>query len=63
VLLDEKAGRTAALGRGHRVSGLLGLLREAADRGLVDLPTAVQALLSAGFRASPALLKAVLGNS
>lgn len=63
VLLDEKAGRAAALGRGLRVSGLLGLLREAADRGLVDLPTAVQALLSAGFRASPALLKAVLGNS
>lgn len=61
VLLDEKAGRTATLGRGLRVSGLLGVLREAASRGLVDLPTAVQALLGVGFRASPALLKSLLG--
>jgi predicted nucleic acid-binding protein len=60
VLLDEKAARTVAVGRGLRVSGLLGVLREAASRGLVDLPTAVQALLSAGFRASPALLKSLL---
>lgn len=60
VLLDEKAARTVAVGRGLRVSGLLGVLREAASRGLVDLPTAVQALLSAGFRASPTLLKSLL---
>ena len=63
VLLDERAARTVAVGRGLRVSGLLGTLREAADRGLVDLPTAVQALLSAGFRASPALLKSLLGGA
>ena len=44
------------------MSGLLGVLREAASRGLVDLPTAVQTLLSAGFRASPALLKWLLGT-
>jgi predicted nucleic acid-binding protein len=62
VLLDEKAARRVAVGRGLRVSGLLGVLREAANRGLVDLPTAVQALLSAGFRASPALLKSLLGT-
>jgi predicted nucleic acid-binding protein len=62
VLLDEKAGRAAALSRGLRVVGLLGVLREAANRGLVDLPAAPQALMSAGFRASPALLKAVLSS-
>lgn len=62
VLLDEKPGRTAALGRGLRVSGLLGILREAANRGLVDLPAAIQALLSVGFRASPALLRSLLGT-
>ncbi len=61
VLLDEKAARTVAVGRGLRVIGLLGVLREAANRRLVDLPTAVQALLSVGFRASPALLKSLLG--
>jgi predicted nucleic acid-binding protein len=60
LLLDEKAARTVAIGRGRRVSGLLGVLREAASRGLVDLPTAVQALLSAGFRASPTLLRSLL---
>jgi len=61
VLLDEKAARTVAVVRGLRVSGLLGVLREAANRGLVELPTAVQTLLTAGFRASPALLKSLLG--
>jgi predicted nucleic acid-binding protein len=60
VLLDEKAARRVAVDRGLRVSGLLGVLREAGSRGLVDLPMAVQALLSAGFRASPALLKSLL---
>jgi hypothetical protein len=37
VLLDEKAARTVAVGRGLRVIGLLGVLREAANRGLADL--------------------------
>jgi predicted nucleic acid-binding protein len=59
VLLDEKAARAVGVGRGLHVSGVLGVLREAASRGLVDLPTAVEALLSAGFRASPALLKSL----
>lgn len=61
VLLDEKAGRATALSRGLHVAGLLGVLREAANRGMVDLPAAVKALMSAGFRASPALLKSLLG--
>jgi predicted nucleic acid-binding protein len=60
VLLDEKAARTAALGRGLRVVGLLGVLSEAARRGLVDLPVALKALMDAGFRASPALLRSLL---
>ena len=60
VLLDEKAGRAIARARGLQVSGLLGILRVAASRGLVDLPTAVEALLRVGFRASPALLRSLL---
>jgi predicted nucleic acid-binding protein len=62
VLLDEKAGRAAALSRGLHVAGLLGVLREAANRGLVDLSVAIQALMRVGFRASPALLKSLLGS-
>jgi len=60
MLLDEKAARAAAVARGLGVVGLLGVLREAADRGLVALPSAVEDLLKAGFRTSPALLRSVL---
>ena len=40
ILLDEKAARRVAAERGVRVTGLLGILGEAATRGLVDLPPA-----------------------
>ena len=38
VLLDEKSARRVAAARGLRVTGTLGVLGEAATRGLVDLP-------------------------
>jgi predicted nucleic acid-binding protein len=60
VLLDEKAARATAFARGLRVTGVLGVLRAGADRGLVDLPTAIRAVMDVGFRASPALLKSLL---
>ena len=37
VILDELAARTLAAKRGHKVVGLLGLLAEAADAGLINL--------------------------
>lgn len=60
VLLDEKAARRVAAERGLRVTGLLGVLGEAATRGLVDLPSAIDRLRKTTFRCSPALLKATL---
>ncbi len=50
VLLDEKPARRVAADRGLRITGTLGVLGEAAARGLVDLPD------------SPELLKATLNR-
>jgi predicted nucleic acid-binding protein len=60
ILLDEKAARQIAAERGLNVTGLLGILDEAATRGLIDLPTAIDRLRQTTFRASPWLLKWVL---
>lgn len=60
ILLDEKAARRVAADRGLRVTGLLGVLGEAATRGLVELAPAIDILRTTSFRSSPALLKATL---
>jgi predicted nucleic acid-binding protein len=60
VLLEEKAARRVATDRGLRVTGLLGVLSEAASLGLVDLPAAIDRLRTTNFRCSAALLKATL---
>ena len=60
ILLDEKAARRVAADRGLRVTGLLGVLSEAATRGLVELAPAIDSLRTTSFRSSPALLKATL---
>lgn len=62
ILLDEKSARRVAEDRGLRVTGTLGLLGEAAARGLVDLPSAIARLTKTNFRYSPALLKATLAR-
>ncbi len=60
ILLDEKAARRVAADRGLRVTGLLGVLGEAATRGLIELAPVIDRLRMTSFRASPALLKATL---
>lgn len=60
ILLDEKAARRVAAYRDIRVTGLLGVLGEAATRGLVELAPAIDRLRLTSFRSSPALLKATL---
>ena len=60
ILLDEKSARRVSAERGLRIIGTLGLLAEAATRGLVDLPAAVDRLRRTTFRCSPALMKATL---
>ena len=60
ILLDEKAARRIVAARGLRVTGILGVLGEAATRGLVELAPAIDRLRMTNFRSSPALLKATL---
>lgn len=60
LILDEMAARMLATQRGHRITGLIGILDEAASRNYVDLPRAIERLAQTNFRASPRLLKALL---
>lgn len=62
LVLDEKAARQLAVARGLKVTGLLGLLDEAATRGFIDLPTVVKRLQQTSFRASPSLLESLLAR-
>jgi predicted nucleic acid-binding protein len=60
VLLDERSARRVASSRGLKVTGVLGILAEAASRGIVNLPEAFDRLTRTSFRYTPALLKEVL---
>jgi len=56
LLMDDRAGVTAALAKGLAVVGTLGVLDRAARRGLVDLAAAFDRLRATNFRYPPALL-------
>lgn len=51
VLMDDNDARRCALDEGLRVTGTLGVLRDAASRGLIDLRTTFQKLKQTNFRA------------
>lgn len=60
IIIDEKAARLIAGQRGLSVTGILGVIGEAATRGLVDLTRAIDLLRRTSFRCAPALFKATL---
>lgn len=60
LLLDEKATRQAAIDHGLWISGLLGILNEAASRELLDLPEAIERLQHTNFRIAPHILRSLL---
>ncbi|MGD1072835.1 MAG: DUF3368 domain-containing protein [Bryobacteraceae bacterium] len=60
LLIDERDGFRVAQKRGLRVTGTLGLLDLAADRGLVDFAKAIRLLEGTTFRRPRALLEALL---
>jgi len=62
VLLDGRKGRQAARERGLRVSGTLGVIRLAADQGLVTLTDALDRLEKTNFRATPKLFNILRGS-
>jgi predicted nucleic acid-binding protein len=61
LILDDRAGRQAALNLGLKITGLLGILKDAATLELLDLPEVLDRLLTeTNFRASPKLIKNLL---
>jgi len=62
LLIDEAAGRAEARRRNLRVTGTLGVLRVAAELGLVDVPGLIVRIKATSFYADDALLNAVFGR-
>jgi predicted nucleic acid-binding protein len=62
LLIDDAAGRAEARRRNLRVTGTLGVLRVAAELGLVDVPGLIIRIKSTSFYADDALLNAVFGR-
>ena len=60
LLIDDRKGVSAALRKGLRVTGTLGILDLAAQRGLTDFEQAVERLRQTNFRIPQAVLKALL---
>jgi predicted nucleic acid-binding protein len=63
IILDERKARQAAAERGLEITGLLGLLADAADKGLIDLADTLDRLRRTNFRAEPKLFKLLLEKS
>ncbi len=62
LLIDEEDGRQAARSRALTVTGTLGVLERAAERGLIDLPSTLARLLTTTFRVRDELIQAVLAR-
>nr|WP_278003336.1 DUF3368 domain-containing protein [Nodosilinea sp. TSF1-S3] len=63
IILDDLAARKAAQQLDLTIIGMLGILGEAARRGWIDLPSALNQLLQdTNFRVSPQLIQDVLGQ-
>jgi predicted nucleic acid-binding protein len=60
LILDDQAARRVATRRKLTVIGTLGVLVEAAERGLVDLPDAITRLQQTTFYVSPEVLEPLL---
>jgi len=62
LIVDELLGRREAERRGLPVIGTIGVLREAADEGLLDLRSAIERLRQTSFHISPAILARLLDD-
>jgi len=60
IVIDDLLGRQVARLRQLRVTGLLGILDEAARQNLVDFPSAIARLQQTSFRASSQLIQSLL---
>lgn len=62
VLMDDRAGRNAAIQCGLAVVGTIGLLEQAAARGLIELPPTLARLHQTNARLAPELIRAALAR-
>jgi predicted nucleic acid-binding protein len=62
LLIDEAAGRAEAKRRSLRVTGTLGVLRAAAELGLIDVPAVIVRLKATSFYAADDLLTSIFGR-
>ena len=60
IVIDDLLGRQVALSRQLRVTGLLGVLDEAARQNLVDFSEVISRLQQTTFRASSKLIQSLL---
>ena len=60
VLMDDREAVQEARGLGLSVTGTLGVLDRAAQRGLIELAPAIAQLRQTNFRVDPALLERLL---
>ena len=60
LLMDDRAGRSAAIHCGLAVIGTIGLLEQAAARGLLELPDTMERLRQTNARLGPELIRAAL---
>jgi predicted nucleic acid-binding protein len=60
ILIDERKGAAVALRKGFEITGTLGLLTRAAQRGLLNVADALALLKRTNFHYRQALLDAVL---
>lgn len=62
ILMDDRAGRNAAVQSGLAVVGTIGLLEQAAARGLIDLPSTMARMRQTNARLDPELIRAALAR-
>jgi predicted nucleic acid-binding protein len=60
LIVDDRLGRQEAEKRGIPVIGTIGVMREAAILGLLDLPNAVKRLEATSFHIAPEILARLL---
>jgi len=62
LLIDEFSGRAEARRRSLRVTGTLGILRTAAERGLIDVPEVLTRLRSTNFYVDENLIRSIFSE-
>ncbi|HET9210323.1 MAG TPA: DUF3368 domain-containing protein [Thermoanaerobaculia bacterium] len=62
LLIDEAIGRAEARRRSLRVTGTLGILRAAAERGLIHVPEALARLRETSFYVDEKLIRSIFGE-